>query len=114
MAAVQGNSKIALVNSEALEYEMRRIPNDQRRQEMEAILTLAQERAVLTDQAERLAEVLANNGIGSMDAVHLAIASTSAVDYFVTCDDKLLRKAKTVAGLDCTVVSVLTLVSEVL
>ena len=49
-----------------------------------------------------------------MDAVHLALASTAKVDFFATCDDRLLRKAKTEAGLDCKALSVLALVSEAL
>jgi len=49
-----------------------------------------------------------------MDAVHLALASTARVDFFATCDDRLLRKAETVTGLACKVVSALGLVSEVL
>lgn len=49
-----------------------------------------------------------------MDAVHLALASTAKVDFFTTCDDRLLRKAKAESGLDCKVVSALALVSEVL
>ncbi|MBK5938298.1 PIN domain-containing protein [Halochromatium roseum] len=113
LAAVQAG-EIVLLNSEALEYEMGRIPSEQRRNEVEAILCLAQERVELTGQAESLAEVLESVGIRPMDAVHLAVASTTKVDYFATCDDQLLRKAKAVSGLECEVVSVLALVSEVL
>ncbi len=103
-----------LVNSEALEYEMGRIPNNQRRSEVAAILALSKERIEITDEAERLAESFENHGISPMDAVHLALASTSRVDFFTTCDDRLLRKANAEAGLDCKVVSALALVSEAL
>lgn len=105
---------IVLVSSEALEYEMGRIPDDQRRSEMAGILALSKERIELTNEAEKLAETFENRGIKPMDAVHLAIASTSKVDFFTTCDDRFLRKASAEPGLGCEVVSALSLVSEIL
>jgi hypothetical protein len=69
LAAVQVGD-IVLVNSEALEYEMRRIPDDQRRNEVAAILALPMEYAEVTDEAEKLAESFENRGIHPMDAVH--------------------------------------------
>lgn len=113
LAAIQVGD-IVLVNSEALEYEMGRIPDNQRRTEVTAILALSKERIEVTDEAEKLAESLVRRGISPMDAVHLALASTAKVDFFTTCDDRLLRKAKSQSGLDCKVVSALALVSEVL
>ncbi|WP_165742069.1 PIN domain-containing protein [Candidatus Thiosymbion oneisti] len=65
-------------------------------------------------QVETLAIILEGYGIDPMDAVHLALASTAKVDFFATCDDRLLRKAKAVTGLGCEVISVLGVVSEVL
>ena len=113
LAAAQAGD-IVLLNSEALEYEMGRIPDEQRRTEVAAVLALAKERLELTDEAEALAEFLEDRGISPMDAVHLALASTAKVDFFATCDDRLLRKAKAVTGLACRVVSALGLVSEAL
>ncbi len=104
---------IVLLNSEVLEYEMGRIPDEQRRTEVAAVLALAKERLELTDEAEILAEYLEGRRISPMDAVHLALASTAKVDFFA-CDDRLLRKAKAVTGLACRVVSALGLVSEAL
>jgi predicted nucleic acid-binding protein len=105
---------VVLVSSEALEYEMGRIPDDQRRSEMAAIMALSAEHIELTDEAEKLAESFENHGIKPMDAVHLALASTAKVDFFTTCDDHFLRKATTIAGLSCKVVSALALVLEIL
>lgn len=113
LAAVQAGD-MTLVNSEALEYEMKRIPDSQRHGEMEAILKLTTERLEITDAAERLAKSLEHAGIRPMDAIHLALASTAKVDFFATCDDRFLRKAKAEAGLECKAVSVLALVSEAL
>ena len=110
--AVQAGD-IILLNSEALEYEIGRIPDDLRRNEVFAVLALAKERIELTDASEGLAEFLEKLGIRPMDAVHLALASTAKADFFTTCDDKFLRKAQAITGLDCKVISVFNLIQEV-
>jgi len=48
-----------------------------------------------------------------MDALHLACAEAADVDYFCTCDDNLLRKAKRIASLRTRIVTPLEL-AEVL
>jgi len=88
-----------LLNSEALEYETGHIPDEQRRTEVAAVLASTNEYPEITDQVETLAISLEVYGIGPMDAVHLALASTAKVDFFATCDDQLLRKAKAVTSL---------------
>jgi predicted nucleic acid-binding protein len=101
------------LNSEALEYELSRIPDDRRRNEVMAVLALADEHLEITDEAEALAESLESCGVDPIDAVHLALASTANADFFGTCDDRLLRKSQAISGLACKVVSVLCLVPEV-
>ena len=103
----------SLLNSEALEYELNRIPDDRRRYEIMAVLALADERLEITDEAEALAELLESHGVDPIDAVHLALASTANADFFGTCDDRLLRKSQAISGLACKVISVLSLVTEV-
>jgi predicted nucleic acid-binding protein len=43
-----------------------------------------------------------NSGIA--DAAHIAFAETSA-DYFITCDDKLLKKVHKLKGINMEVVN---------
>lgn len=105
---------INLLNSEALEYEMNRIPDKIRCNEIMAVLGLAKERLELTDTIFLFAESLEAKGIDPMDAVHLAFASIAKADFFATCDDKLLKKAQTISGLNCKVTSILNLISEVI
>lgn len=112
LASVQAG-ELSMLNSEVLEYETSRVPDEVRRNEVLAILALADERLEVTDAVVALAESLENQGLRAMDAIHLAVASVAKADYFVTCDDKLLRNGKLLANLTCKVVSVLTLVSEV-
>ena len=112
LASVQ-QGVVSLLTSEALEYEISRTPDEQRRREATAILTLANERLMLTEASERLAESFAQAGLSAIDSLHVALASTADADYFVTADDKLLRRAKTLPNLRVTPISLLGLVSEI-
>jgi predicted nucleic acid-binding protein len=111
LASVQEGTT-TLLTSEALEFEISRIPDEQRRREALAILTLASERLSLSDDSEKLGESFAQAGLSSMDALHLALAATARANYFVTADDKLLRRARALPNLTVTPVSILGLISE--
>ena len=113
LASVQAGD-LPLLNSEALEYEIGRIPDEIRRTEVSAILALATERLEITDESEALAASLERPGLSAMDAVHLALASVARVDYFSTCDDELLNKGMELSGVAGKFVSILDLVVEVL
>jgi predicted nucleic acid-binding protein len=112
LASVQDGG-VTLLTSEALEFEISRIPDEQRRQEAMAILTLAAERLTLSEAVEQLAESLAQAGLSAMDALHVALAATARADYFVSVDDKLLRRAKSLPSLTVTPISILGLISEI-
>jgi predicted nucleic acid-binding protein len=77
-----------------------------------AILKIAKEAIELTQEIESLARRLELLGLKPLDALHLAFASGSKVDYFCTCDDKFLKKAKSFDGLNTKVVSPIELVME--
>ena len=112
LAAVQAKEQV-LLGSEALEYEVGRIPDESRRSEVLSVLALASERLQITEAVETLALQFEQQGLGPMDAIHLALASTAKADFFCTCDDRLLRKAQTLSGLECKTISLLGLVPEV-
>lgn len=112
LACVQ-HGAVALLTSEVLEFEISRTPDEQRRREAAAILTLASERLTLSDASEQLAESLSQAGLSAIDALHVALAATAGADFFVTADDKLLRRAKSLPDLNVTPVSLLGLVSEI-
>lgn len=82
LASVQSGD-VSLLSSEALHYEVNRIPDEGRRSEVKAALALANEYLEITQGAELLAESLENSGIFPMDAIHLALASTADADFFV-------------------------------
>lgn len=112
LAAVEAKDAI-LLSSEALEFEIERIPDAHRRTEALAMLTLAQERLTITEAVEAVAVTLEKVGVTAMDALHTALASQACADFFVTSDDRLLRKLKGLPGLKCQPVSLISVVSEV-
>jgi predicted nucleic acid-binding protein len=107
------SGQVELLSSDALEYEIERIPDLQRRERAKETLKLASKTLELVDDIENHAESLLELGLAAMDALHLAFASWAKTDYFCTCDDKILNKVNALTGLGTRVVSPLQLIEEV-
>jgi predicted nucleic acid-binding protein len=110
--ALAQSGVVHLISSQALEYEIRRIPTPLRREHAIAVLALAQTRVILTEQAERIANEFVGQGIKSLDALHLALAESGGADYFCTCDDRLYKRAVALKVLRVAVVTPLELIKE--
>jgi predicted nucleic acid-binding protein len=95
---------LELLSSEALEFEIARIPDVHRQARAGEMLKLASQVLEVTDEMEALADAFIKAGIKPMDALHLASASWTKADYFCTCDDKLLKKSKKLKTLTTKVV----------
>jgi predicted nucleic acid-binding protein len=104
---------MSLISSDALLFEINRIPDQDRKDDALEILKIANETVELTSEIEAQARRMKPSGLKPLDALHLAFASLSRVDYFCTCDDKFLKKAKSVNGLNTKVVSPTELVMEI-
>jgi predicted nucleic acid-binding protein len=107
------SDQLTLISSEALHFEIGRIPDQGRKGEALAILKIAKETVELSPEIEALARRLEASGIKPLDALHVSFASISKADYFCTCDDKLLKKTRNFKGLYCKVVSPTEFVMEV-
>ena len=101
-----------LVSSDALLFEIGRIPDQGRKEDALAIIKIAKETLGLSQETETLARRFEASGLKPLDALHLAFASASKVDYFCTCDDKFMKKAKTFNNLNTKVVFPTELVME--
>jgi predicted nucleic acid-binding protein len=104
---------IKLVSSEVLALEIERIPTPLRRRYAANLLIQAVTSIVVTVEIEQRARYFTAHRMKPMDALHLACAEAEAVSYFCTCDDRLLKRAKTIADLRVVVVSPLELVEEI-
>ncbi|HMN50020.1 MAG TPA: PIN domain-containing protein [Ignavibacteriaceae bacterium] len=86
--------KVILISSDALVYEIENIPGALRRYNSKSILNLAETYIKVNSKIEKRAGQLISLGIMPLDALHLSMAESSGADYFCTCDDKLVSKAK--------------------
>ncbi|MDZ4686628.1 MAG: PIN domain-containing protein [Planctomycetaceae bacterium] len=85
------------IGSAVLLMELGRTPDEQRRQRTTDLLELADVLAE-SDPADRArARELALLGFGDFDAAHLATAERLACDVFLTTDDRLIKKAHSLA-----------------
>lgn len=108
-----GNGDLGFVSSDALEFEVDRTPDPERREAAREILKLAGETIRLDDDIESEATALVDSGFKPLDALHLAFASHGEAEYLCTCDDKFRKKARRMKSLKVRVVSPLELVEAI-
>ena len=104
--------RVELVSSEVLLFEIGRNPNRTRQEYALEVLSRAKTFARLTEQVEKRARKFEALGIQPLDALHLASAEEARADYFCTCDNRLLKKARAISGLRTRVVTPIELIEE--
>ncbi len=102
--------EIELISSDVLLYEVTRNPKPIRREFGLSILSKAKNFVPLNETIENRARTLEKAGIKPLDALHLASAEEANADYFCTCDNRFLKKAKAISGLKTTAVNPLELI----
>ena len=105
--------RLELVSSDVLIYETEQNPLLVRQEHAKAILSKANVVIRLSDEIKSHSSELEESGLKPLDALHLASAEAGKVDYFCTCDDRLLRRAQHITGLHVKVVSPLELIQEI-
>lgn len=83
-----------LVNSSVLEYENSRNPIPLRQDWMARCLGQSTTYQLVNVSIRERAESLEAHGLKAIDALHVACAESAGADYFLTCDDRLLKKQK--------------------
>ncbi|MBI3302911.1 MAG: PIN domain-containing protein [Deltaproteobacteria bacterium] len=102
-----------LIASEVLVFEVERNPHPVRKRYAVEVLSRARQFVHTDRQVEERARALHASGIKPLDALHLASAVEAHADYFCTCDDRFLTRAKSAVTLHTRVVSPLELIAEV-
>jgi predicted nucleic acid-binding protein len=82
------------VSSTALEIEIDRNPDAERRHDVAMLLVLANEVVVPQPTTAERATLLQKMEIDSFDALHLACAEEGRADVFLTTDDALIRRTE--------------------
>lgn len=94
LEAAQG-SRYQLVRSPAHDFENERNPREDRRLATHLWLDAARVRVGASRKATERGRELASIGFTPLDALHLAFAEASQARWFVTTDDRLLKRART-------------------
>ena len=82
---------VTLVTSSVLEYENNRSPFQLRRNRVTRCSSLAGVHRKVDEDIKRRAEELEQQGLKAIDALHIACAEAAGSEYFLTCDDRLVR-----------------------
>jgi predicted nucleic acid-binding protein len=85
--------KFELISSETLLFEVQKMPNIQRQRYVLNLLNKGKIFIPLNDIKKR-AQALNKMGIKPVNTLHLGSAEAAGADYFCTCDDRFLKKAK--------------------
>ncbi len=105
--------QVEMLTSEVLLFEIQRIQKEPRRSYAFDLLRKGALHMDTDEKIERRARNLTEKGIKPLDALHLASAIEAHADYFCTCDDAFLRKAKEHTTESTKVVSPIELVMEI-
>ena len=108
------SDRATLVSSEVLQVELNKNPNPQRRVFVAEILARAEISIEIDQTITRRAKNLENIGFKGMDALHLAAAEAARVDYFCSCDDRLVKRARAYLAGSMRVVTPLELAEEII
>lgn len=85
-------SEWTLIGSEAIDYEISKIPDVERRGKAERISSISREKVTVDESIVSRAREIEREGLRPMDALHLACAERSA-DVMLTTDDEIVRAA---------------------
>lgn len=83
-----------LINSAVLEFENSRNPFSLRQDWMTRCLSQGKIYQRVNVSIRERAETLEKHGVKAIDALHIACAEAAGAEYFITCDDRLLKKQK--------------------
>ncbi len=83
---------IELVSSYILEYENSRNRFVDRRKWVESKLQLATFYQEMNAEIAEGGRSLQEQGLGAIDALHVASAEAAGAEYLLTCDDRLIRR----------------------
>lgn len=88
------DGKLEWISSDIVLFEIIKCPDDDRRTVLELICRAATGRVALSGHTTSRARHLRSQGLKDMDALHLAVAESGAVEVLLTTDDGFIRAAR--------------------
>jgi predicted nucleic acid-binding protein len=90
------NESVLLITSSVIAYETSRNPDSLRRNWIDKVVKQAKSTQLVNEAIRQRAQDLEKLGIKALDALHVASAEMANVVYFVTCDDRLIKRYQTI------------------
>ena len=87
------NGEWSLVNSDAIEFELEKMPNPEKAEQVASLVTIAQTKIISNQAIEKRAQALISLGFKLYDALHVAFSEAASADVLLTTDDRLLNRA---------------------
>jgi len=94
LLAMISDGRFDLVNSFALEYENSKNPDIENMLKISDFLEYSSDYVSYDEEILNRSLELEKHGLMGMDAVHIACSEKASVDFFITCDDKLIKNLK--------------------
>ena len=85
-----------LISSGAIDFELSRLSDMDRFEQVQVIYAAAKERINISPEAEQRAAILQQQGLKPFDSLHVALAEMCCADVFLTTDDRLIKIANRV------------------
>ncbi|HEX6899385.1 MAG TPA: PIN domain-containing protein [Thermoanaerobaculia bacterium] len=105
--------QLQLVSSDTLVFEISRNPYPARQDFGLETIAGASTYVLLSREVKERAQELSQKGIDTLDSLHLASAESGKAEFFCTCDDVFLNKARREVMKGTKVVSPLELAEEI-
>jgi hypothetical protein len=87
------SEQVDLMTSSVVGFENSKNPFPERKEWVDCCLKLSKQKVVLdTSIRQRALELGGQQGIKSIDALHLACGESGQADFFLTCDDRLVKR----------------------
>ena len=104
-----------LINSDVIEYEINKIPDNERRNKVSLLISKANKLRTINTSLISRAKEIQKFGITSYDALHVASAEFEIADIFLSTDDNLLNKLeKNASKINVKTANPLTWIKEVI
>ena len=85
------SGRVDLVSSDVLSFEKAKNPYRERKIFIDMVLRNARFFQSINEKILERAQLLKTPEIEGIDALHLSYGGKAEVDYFITCDDKILK-----------------------
>ena len=89
-----GEGTLEWISSDIVLFELKKCPDEERREMLELLCQGATHRVALTQDVSRRARELRAQGLQDLDALHLAAAEQGGAEALLTTDDRLIRAAQ--------------------